>query len=52
MPRLCGTVIGAYAMVAAGAVVVEDVPDYALAAGVPAKVIGSVDKWGNVIRRG
>lgn len=48
---VCGTIIGEYAMVAAGAVVVEDVPDYALVAGVPAKVIGSVDKMGNVTRK-
>lgn len=48
---VCGTVIGVYAMVAAGAVVVEDVPDYALVAGVPAKVIGSVDKQGNVVKK-
>jgi len=48
---VCGTVIGEYAMVAAGAVVVKDVPDYALVAGVPAKVIGCVDKLGNVIEK-
>lgn len=33
---VCGNVIGAYAMVAAGAVVARDVPDFALVAGVPA----------------
>lgn len=48
---VCGTVIGEYAMVAAGAVVVKDVPDYTLVAGVPAKVIGRVDKFGNVIEK-
>lgn len=36
-------------MVAAGAVVTKDVPDYALVAGVPAQVIGKVDGRGNVI---
>ena len=37
---VCGTTIGRYAFVAAGAVVNRDVPDYALVAGVPAKQIG------------
>ena len=37
---LCGITIGKQAMVAAGAVVTKDVPDYALVAGVPAKVVG------------
>ena len=36
-------------MVAAGSVVTKDVPDYALVAGVPAKVIGTVDEEGNRI---
>jgi acetyltransferase-like isoleucine patch superfamily enzyme len=38
--------IGAWALVAAGAVVVKDVPDFALMAGVPAKRIGWVGKAG------
>ena len=37
---LCGTTIGQYAFVAAGAVVTRDVPDYALVLGVPAKQAG------------
>lgn len=45
---VCGHTIGKYAMVAAGAVVTKDVPDYALVAGVPAKVIGKVDEYGNI----
>lgn len=44
---VCGHIIGRYAMVAAGAVVTGDVPDYALVAGVPASVIGEVDEEGN-----
>ncbi|NBJ02734.1 N-acetyltransferase [Lachnospiraceae bacterium] len=44
---VCGHTIGRFAMVAAGAVVTRDVPDYMLVAGVPAKVIGSVDEEGN-----
>lgn len=37
---VCGTTVGEWAFVAAGAVVTKDVPAYALVAGVPAKVIG------------
>ncbi len=37
-----GLVIGVCALVAAGAVVTKDVPDYAIVAGVPARIIGDV----------
>jgi UDP-2-acetamido-3-amino-2,3-dideoxy-glucuronate N-acetyltransferase len=43
---LCGHRIGAYAMVAAGAVVTRDVPPHALVAGVPARRIGWVSHAG------
>ena len=39
---VCGTIIGAYAFVAAGAVVTHDVPPHALVMGVPARVRGWV----------
>ena len=48
---VCGHIIGKYAMVAAGAVVTKDVPEFSLVAGVPAKIIGRVDKKGNIIYR-
>lgn len=43
---VCGHEIGEWAMIAAGAVVTKDVPDYALMAGTPAKQIGWVCECG------
>lgn len=43
---VCGTTIGIRAVVAAGAVVTQDVPPYALVAGVPARVVAQVDERG------
>lgn len=38
-----GVTIGKYAVVAAGAVVTKDVPDYAVVGGIPAKIIKMLD---------
>lgn len=43
---VCGREIGAYSLVAAGAVVTRDVPSHALMAGIPAKQIGWVSHTG------
>jgi UDP-2-acetamido-3-amino-2,3-dideoxy-glucuronate N-acetyltransferase len=47
---VCGSTIGEWAFVAAGAVVTKDVPNYALVAGVPGRVIGSVCQCGVTLR--
>lgn len=46
---VCGNTLGAYSMIAAGAVVTKDVPDYALMAGIPAKRISWVSRAGDVL---
>lgn len=43
---VCGTTIGEYAFIAAGAVVNRDVPAFALMAGVPARQIGWMSRHG------
>jgi UDP-2-acetamido-3-amino-2,3-dideoxy-glucuronate N-acetyltransferase len=43
---VCGVTVGRYAFVGAGAVVKRDVPDFALMAGVPARQIGWISRFG------
>lgn len=47
---VCGNTIGRWAMIASGAVVTKDVPDYALMGGVPAKQMGWVCECGCVLK--
>ncbi len=49
---VCGNTIGKWAMIASGAVVTKNVPDYALMAGVPARQIGWVCKCGEPLKEG
>ena len=44
---LCGTTLGRYSFVAAGATVTADVPDHALVAGTPARQIGWMSRRGH-----
>tara|TARA_B110000438_G_scaffold302232_1_gene359315 strand:+ start:373 stop:942 length:570 start_codon:yes stop_codon:yes gene_type:complete len=44
---VCGVTIGEYSLIGSGAVVIKDVPPFALIVGNPGKVIGWVDKLGN-----
>lgn len=44
---VCGVTIGRYAFIGAGAVVVSDVPDYALIVGVPARQKGWMSRHGH-----
>lgn len=44
---VCGITVGRYAFIGAGAVVAEDVPDYALMVGVPARQQGWMSRHGH-----
>ena len=44
---VCGSTLGAYCLVGAGAVVTKDVPDYALVTGIPARQAGWVSRLGH-----
>ncbi|MBU6300699.1 MAG: N-acetyltransferase [Verrucomicrobia bacterium] len=47
---VCGVTLGRYAFVAAGAVVVRDVPDYGLVIGVPGRLAGSMSRHGHLLK--
>jgi len=47
---VCGTTLGQYSFIAAGAVVTKDVPNYALVMGVPAKITGWVCRCGQRLK--
>lgn len=47
---ICGNTIGRWAMIASGAVVTKNVPNYALVAGVPAKMVGWVCECGTPLK--
>lgn len=46
---VCGITLNEGAFVAAGAVVTKDVPAYAMVAGVPAKIIGWMSAYGDIL---
>ncbi len=43
---VCGVTIGSYAFIGAGAVIINDVKDYALMVGVPARQVGWMSAYG------
>lgn len=46
---VCGITLGRYAFVAAGAVVVRDIPDYGFVMGVPARLSGWMSRHGHLL---
>jgi UDP-2-acetamido-3-amino-2,3-dideoxy-glucuronate N-acetyltransferase len=48
---VCGVTLGRYCLIAAGAVVTRNVPDYGLVTGVPGRVRGWVSRHGHPLRK-
>ncbi|MCP3940834.1 MAG: N-acetyltransferase [Desulfobacteraceae bacterium] len=48
---VCGVTIGRYAFVCAGAVVTDDIPDYTMVQGVPARQTGFISRHGHKLER-
>ena len=48
---ICGNTIGRWAMIASGAVVTKDVPDYGLMSGVPARQVGWICECGTPLKK-
>src|SRR5437588_11960613 len=48
---VCGTIIGQYSFIGAGAVITTDVPDYALMLGVPARQKGWMSRHGHQLQK-
>jgi len=49
---VCGITLGRYCFIAAGAVVTNDVPDYAFIVGVPGKQKGWMSRHGHILKPG
>ena len=49
---VCGTELGKYSFVAAGAVVTRDIPDYVIVAGVPGRQVGWMSRHGHRLEFG
>jgi UDP-2-acetamido-3-amino-2,3-dideoxy-glucuronate N-acetyltransferase len=47
---VCGTTLGRYCFIAAGAVVAKDVPDYGLIVGVPGRLTGWMSRHGHPLK--
>lgn len=47
---VCGVTLGRYCFIAAGAVVTNDVPDYALIQGVPGRQVGWMSRHGHLLK--